>query len=148
MAIDDSRIGTVLYGQIDFFLSRASRDYLGPHGFTQFDRREANPASRTQHKQGLARLDLTPVLQRVIAGAVGQDESCGVIKGHGVWDLSQTSGRANHFFGQPAIANLRQNPVADLYLGDTFAQGFYDPRDFTTWRKGPQRLGLILVFDH
>ena len=147
-AIDHPGVGAVGEAKVDLLLAGGGGDDPRAHLLAELDGGKADAAGRAQHQQRLAGLQIRPVLQRVVAGAVGHDEGRGVIEGHGVGDLHQPRGLQRQFLGHAAPAGVAQHPVADLDVGDPLADRLDDAGDLAARRERPRRLELVLILDN
>ena len=140
------RPGSTHCGGLVFARNRG--DNFGAIGLAQFHGREPNPACRAEHQQRVASLQMSAIEQTVHIGAIGHQQRCPGFKAGVIGQRPDSRGIGQHFFSQPAIAEHRDYPVADLAVGHAFAQRIDHPGDFTTGRIGPLRLELIEVLNH
>ena len=116
---------------------------MSAHGLAQLDSRQANPTTGAQHQQALAGLDVGPLLEGVVGGAVNHGEGGAFLVAHAFGQGQQAVFLNQHFLGKGAVTGHADHPVAGLEAGHLVANGNHFTGHLAT--GGERHLGLDLV---
>ena len=109
----DRLVRPVAASESKLFVRRCAGDHPGAHRLADLDRGEPDPTRRTQHQQGLARLHLGALLERVQARAIGDRKARRLVERQPVRDSGQPAGGDRDPFRGCPIGAKAHDPVAD-----------------------------------
>ena len=136
-----------LFADGEFIRAACHGDHLCPHQLAQFHRRQPDAARRAQDQQSLARLQPRLIVQRHMAGAIGDQKGRRIYGGHLFGDRHADCGGNSGVFGQPVEPGIGRHALPDFQILDPRAQSGDRARHFHPQGKGQRRLFLIGAFD-
>jgi len=122
-------------------------DHLGAHQLADLDRRQPDAPGGAKHHQPLAGLQFGAVIQRDMRRAIRDQKRR---RGRAVHRIGHrhAGGRVGQRrLGEPAVADQRRDPLAELEMRDPFAQRLDRAADLGPRRERQGRLFLILAVD-
>ena len=117
----DQLVRAMLLAQGELVIGRGGGDHPCAHCLAKLDRGKPHAAGSAEHEQGFARLELAALLQPVIGGAIGQQESRRGLKIHRVGDRDDAGGAGGHLLRIAAITDIGKHPVTDRKVIYPFA---------------------------
>ena len=148
LGVVQRQLGAVLLGEFQLLVRRGAGDHLQAHQLAELAGGQAGAAGGAEHRQRLARLRAGAIFQRMQRGAVDDDDAGGAIKVEIVGNLHDRRGRQRDLFASAVVAAGCHHAVADLQIGDAFADALDHAGDFGGRRERERRLDLILALDH
>ena len=146
-AVVDQHVGAGVARHFQLLRAAGSGDHGGAHGLADLHRGQADAAGGAEHQQGLARLQVGALLERVHGGAVGHAEGRSLSEVHAGRHRHHVVGRYCNLLGKGAPAGQRHDPVSGLDVADAFANRGHHARRFAARGKGEGRLELVLALD-
>ena len=105
-------VGAVLARERELVVGRRAGDHARAHDLAELDRRQPDAARGAQHGQRLAGLEAGAVLERVVAGAVGDGERGGALEIEIGGDLDELVGRDGGALARRVEIGVAHDPVA------------------------------------
>ncbi|MCY1297839.1 hypothetical protein D9M70_472920 [compost metagenome] len=133
------------HGQL--FVGRRGGDHARTDGLADLDCRDAHAAGRAQHEHGLARFQLAAVDHRMVRSAVGQRKGRGGLEVDARRHRHDRGGGRLGLRGKRAIAQVGDDLVARLDMGDACAHRVDHAGQFGAGAERQGRLGLVFVLD-
>ncbi len=131
----------------DLLVGRGAGDDARPHQPSELDRREPDPARGTEHRQRLAGFEGGTVLERVVAGSIGDGQCRRPVEIEVGGKLDDVIGDNRHAFGGGAEIGVAHDAVAGLERGHAGAYGFDRAGELAARRERERRLGLVFAGD-
>ena len=147
LAVVDQFICPGCLGHRQFVGTAGGRDYPCPHGLADLHRCQADATGRTQHQQGLTRLQLAALAQGMHRGAIGHAKRRCRGEVHARRDRQHVVERHCHLLGKRPPAGQRHDPVTDLEGAGLFPDRGYHTGRLTTGGERQRWLKLVLAFD-
>ena len=140
-------IGAVLARECELLVGRCAGDDARAHDLAELDRGEARAARSAEDGQRLAAPELAALLQRVIRGAIGDDQAAAAVGVEPCGHFRQPFCGDGELLPRRAPARIADHAVARGKPAHAFAQAFDGAGEFRPGRKRKRRLVLVLPGD-
>ena len=141
-------VGAMLTGKRELVVARCAGDHARAHELAELDGSEPHAARGAEHGERLARLQVRAVLERVVAGSVGDGQRGGAIEVELGGDLAERVGRDRDAFARRAEIGIAHHAVAGRQAGHAGADAFHHARKLASRRERERRLDLVFAGDH